>query len=45
MSSVRVPRRCEVESSVFTMPGDISPMMLASYTGLACGFETAFPEI
>ena len=26
MSSVRVPRRCEVESSVFTTPGDVSPV-------------------
>ena len=49
MSSARVPSRCEVESSVFTTPGDVSPvaesMMLADYTGLACGLETAFPEI
>ena len=26
MSSVRVPRRCEVENSVFTTPGDVSPV-------------------
>ena len=26
MSSVRVPSRCEVESSVFTTPGDVSPV-------------------
>ena len=26
MSSVRAPSRCEVESSVFTTPGDVSPV-------------------
>ena len=34
MSSVRVPSRCEVESGVFTTPGDVSPVAgydLANY--------------
>ena len=26
MSSIRVPSRCEVVSSVFTPPGDVSPV-------------------
>ena len=26
MSSVRVPSRCEGDSSVFTTPGDVSPV-------------------
>ena len=46
MSSVRIPSRCEVESSVFTTPGVLlQSMMLANYTGFACELETAFPEI
>ena len=39
MSSVRVPSRCEVESSVFTTPGNVSPV--ANYW--TCMW--AFPEI
>ena len=39
MSSVRVPSRCEVEGSVFTTPGDVSPVAeydVGKHTGLVC---------
>ena len=26
MSAVRIPSRCEIERSVFTTPGDVSPV-------------------
>ena len=42
MSSVRVPSRCEVESSVFTTPGDVSPV--AEYdVGKLLDLHVGFP--
>ena len=34
--------RCEVESSVFTTPGDVSPVAELANYWIACGLETAF---